>query len=153
CNTGHPPKGEITELSADDWAAGMDIAFMYLVHLMNKATPSLMKTKGSVVAISTYAAVEPSLDFPVSSVARAALSAYIKLYADRYAKNGIRINSVQPGFIDTFDVSAEKLDRIPLNRPGKRGEIADTVAFLLSDSAGYITGQNIRVDGGLSRSI
>lgn len=153
CNTGHPPKGDLLEITGDEWSEGMDLAFMCLVHLMRKATPYLKDSKGSVVAISTFAAVEPSLDFPVSSVARAALGAFIKLYADRFGGEGVRINSVLPGYIETFEVAEEKINRIPLDRPGKRDEIANTVSFLLSDAAGYITGQNIRVDGGLSRSL
>ncbi|MFA0962617.1 SDR family oxidoreductase [Roseivirga sp. BDSF3-8] len=153
CNTGHPPKGELLQLTIDQWQEGFDIALFHLIHLVKVATPYLEKSRGAVVSISAFGAVEPSLDFPVSSVVRAALGAFSKLYADKYGEKGIRINNVLPGFIDTFDVSDERLNLIPLHRAGKKTEIADTVAFLLSDSAGYITGQNIRVDGGLTRSL
>jgi NAD(P)-dependent dehydrogenase (short-subunit alcohol dehydrogenase family) len=97
--------------------------------------------------------VEPALAFPVSSTIRAGLSAFTKLYADRYAPSGIRMNNVLPGFIDSYPESAENLAAIPADRYGRVEEVAATVAFLLSDAAGYITGQNIRVDGGITRSL
>ena len=75
------------------------------------------------------------------------------MYADRYAEAGIRMNSVLPGYIDSLDHQPETAQSIPMKRIGTVEEIARTVAFLLSDDAGYITGQNLRVDGGLTRSV
>ncbi len=103
--------------------------------------------------VSTFSAFEPSPASPVSSALRAALGGFTKLYADEYAAHGIRMNNVLPGFVESYPVDADTVRRIPMGRPGTLCEIARTVAFLLSEDAGYITGQNIRVDGGLTRSV
>lgn len=153
-NTGHPPKGELIELSDDDWHAGLDLVLLHTVRLARRLTPLFLdQGHGSIVNISTFAAFEPSLDFPISSALRAGLGAYTKLYADRYGAHGIRMNSVLPGFIDSYPESDAVVARIPAKRYGKVEEIAATVAFLMSDAAAYINGQNLRVDGGLARSV
>jgi NAD(P)-dependent dehydrogenase (short-subunit alcohol dehydrogenase family) len=108
---------------------------------------------GAIVNISTYGVFEPEPAFPVSGAMRAALAGFTKLYADQYAAEGIRMNNVLPGFIDSLPESEERRARIPMGRYGRVDEIAKTVRFLLSADAGYITGQNIRVDGGITRSV
>jgi len=154
CNTGHPPKGDLLSLSDSSWHEGLDVVFLNVVRLARLVTPCMEKQGGgSIVAISTFGAVEPSLSFPISSALRAGLGAFIKLYADRYGDSGIRINNVLPGFIETYEVAEETRAQIPLGRPGFTDEVAGTVAFLLSEDAGYLTGQSIRVDGGITRSV
>ena len=111
------------------------------------------KGGGSIVNISSFGAEEPNLAFPTSSTIRAGLSAYVKLFADKYGKDGIRMNNILPGFVDSYNVSDEIRSAIPLGREAAVSEIAKTAAFLLSEEASYITGQNIRVDGGLGRSM
>jgi NAD(P)-dependent dehydrogenase (short-subunit alcohol dehydrogenase family) len=106
-----------------------------------------------ILNISTFAAFEPDPVFPTSGVFRAGLAAYAKLYADQYAADNIRMNNVLPGFIDSLPEKQEFKDRIPMQRYGKTEEVAGVIAFLASDEAGYITGQNIRVDGGITRSV
>jgi NAD(P)-dependent dehydrogenase (short-subunit alcohol dehydrogenase family) len=96
---------------------------------------------------------EPDARFPVSATLRAALGSFCKLYADAEAKHGIRMNNVLPGFVDSLPVKADNLSAIPMGRYARVDEIARTVAFLCSADAGYITGQNLRVDGGLTRSV
>ena len=84
---------------------------------------------------------------------RAGLAAYTKLFADSYAAQNIRMNNVLPGFIDSLPEKSEFRERIPMQRYGTTEEIAEVIFFLASEGAGYITGQNIRVDGGVTRSV
>lgn len=153
CNTGHPPKGDLLSLTDSAWYQGMDMVFLNVVRLARLVTPMMeAQGGGSIVAISTFGAVEPSLSFPVSSSLRAGLGAFVKLYSNRYAGSGIRMNCVLPGFVDSYEVDEEIMAAIPMGRPGLTEEVAGTVAFLLSEDAGYLTGQSVRVDGGISRS-
>jgi NAD(P)-dependent dehydrogenase (short-subunit alcohol dehydrogenase family) len=153
-STGHPPSGRLLEISDADWHAGMDLVLLNVVRLARLVTPIFLRQGGgSIVNISTFAAFEPSLRFPVSAALRAALGSFAKLYADDYASYGVRMNNVLPGFVESYPVDGETLRQIPMGRAGTVREIAKTVAFLLSDEAGYITGQNLRVDGGITRSV
>jgi NAD(P)-dependent dehydrogenase (short-subunit alcohol dehydrogenase family) len=153
-NTGHPPKGDLLAIEDEQWHAGLDLIVLNVARVLRRVTPTfLAQGGGAVVNISSFAADAPEQAMPVSSALRAALSSFTRLYADRYAKDNIRINSVLPGFIDSWPETPEIVARIPVGRFGKTQEIAQTVAFLLSDAAGYITGQNIRVDGGIVRAL
>jgi len=153
-NTGHPPKGPLLEISDEQWHAGLDLAVLNVVRMSRLVTPIMQAAGGgAIVNISTFAAYEPDPGFPVSASLRAALGSFVKLYADTYAADGIRMNNVLPGFIESYPVDENTVARIPMGRSGTVEEIAKTVAFLLSDGAGYITGQNIKVDGGITRSV
>ena len=153
-SAGHGPRAPILELSDDDWHAGMDVYFLNVVRPTRLVTPIMQQQQsGVIINISTFAAFEPDPVFPTSGVFRAGLAAYTKLFSDKYAAENIRMNNVLPGFIDSLPEKKEFRDRIPMQRYGKTEEIADVIAFLASDSAGYITGQNIRVDGGITRSV
>lgn len=153
-NTGHPPKGKLLEIPNEDWHKGLDLVLLNVVSMARLVTPIMIaQGGGAIVNISTFATFEPDAAFPVSSSLRAALAGYTKLYADQYASQGIRMNNVLPGFIDSYPESEANLQRIPAGRYGQVAEIGQTVRFLLSDGAGYITGQNLRVDGGITRSV
>jgi NAD(P)-dependent dehydrogenase (short-subunit alcohol dehydrogenase family) len=153
-NTGNPPKGELLDIPDDDWHLGLDMLVLNVVRMARLITPIFIEHGGgAMVNISTFSAFEPDLSFPVSSTLRAGLASFVRLYAERYAEAGIRMNNVLPGYMDNYPASEDTLARIPMKRAAKVGEIAKTVRFLLSADAGYITGQNIRADGGLTHSI
>jgi NAD(P)-dependent dehydrogenase (short-subunit alcohol dehydrogenase family) len=153
-NTGHAPKGELLDLTDDDWRAGFDLLYLNVVRVARLVTPALLARKaGSVVNISSFGAVEPSLKFPVSSALRAALGAYAKLYSQRYAGSGLRMNNVLPGYIDTHPADEATRAGIPAGRAGAAEEVARVVGFLASDESSYVTGQSLLVDGGLVRGV
>lgn len=153
-SAGHGPKGKILEISDDDWHLAMDVYLLNVVRIARLVTPILQSGDGgSIVNISTFAAFEPDATFPTSGAMRASLAAFTKLYADEFASSKIRMNNILPGFIDSLPEKDAFRSRIPMGRYGTMDEIAETAAFLLSDGAAYLTGQNIRVDGGLTRSV
>lgn len=153
-HTGHPPKGDLLDLADESWVLGNEMMVLSVQRMARLVTPHMLQQgKGAFVNITTFAAFEPSLKFPVSCAYRAAVGAFTKLYADRYAANNIRMNALLPGYVDSLDHKPETAQGIPMGRVGKVDEIAKTAAFLLSDDAGYITGQNIRVDGGITRHV
>lgn len=153
-STGSAPAGDILEIADADWHAGADMVLLNVVRIARLVTPIMRRQGGGAfVNISTFAAFEPASAYPVSSCMRAALAGYTKLFADRYAAEGIRMNNVLPGMIDNYPEDPAVRARIPSGRYGRVEEIAKTVAFLASDDAGYITGQNVRVDGGLARGL
>jgi NAD(P)-dependent dehydrogenase (short-subunit alcohol dehydrogenase family) len=132
----------------------MDVYLLSAVRPARLVTPVMQRQKGgAIVNISTAWAFEPSAMFPTSAVARAGLAAFTKIFADTYAADNVRMNNVLPGWIDSLPATDERRRSVPLGRYGRTEEIAATVAFLASEGAGYITGQNIRVDGGLTRSV
>ncbi|WP_316859301.1 SDR family oxidoreductase [uncultured Cohaesibacter sp.] len=153
-SAGHGPRAPILEISDDDWHKGMEVYFLSAVRPIRLVTPIMeAQGRGAIVNISTAWAIQPTAMFPTSTAFRASLGAFTKIYSDDYASKGIRINNVMPGWIDSLPEVDERRDSVPMERYGKSSEIAATIAFLLSEEAGYITGQSIRVDGGVIRSI
>ncbi len=153
-HTGHPPKGDLLEISDADWSYGLDLIILSVIRMCRLVTPQMEKQGGgAIVNVTTFSAFEPDLKFPLSSVLRAGIGSFTKLYADRYAAQNIRMNCVLPGFIDSLPHKPELAKTVPLGRIGTMREMAKTIAFLLSDDAGYITGQNLRVDGGVTRAV
>jgi len=153
-STGHPPSGDILDLTDNEWHGALDLIVLNVVRIARLVTPAMIRQGGgAIVNISTFSAFEPSPTFPLSSSLRAALAGFTKLYSDRYAAEGVRMNNILPGYIESFEIDDETRRSIPMQRQGSVAEIAKTAAFLLSDDSGYITGQNIRVDGGITRSV
>lgn len=153
-SAGHGPRAPLVEITDEGWHQGVDIYFLSAVRPIRAVTPIMeAQGAGAILNITTFATFEPDPAFPTSGVARAGLAAFVKLYADQYAAKGIRINNLLPGFIDSLPEKDVFKQRIPMGRYGRVEEIAATAAFLVSEGAGYITGQNIRVDGGITRSV
>ena len=153
-SAGHGPRAGVLELTDEQWHTGLDVYLMNVIRPTRLVAPHMQAQKsGTIVNISTAWAFEPSAMFPTSAVFRAGLAAFTKLFTDSYAADNVRMNNVLPGWIDSLPATDARRDSVPMKRYGKAEEIAATIAFLVSDGAGYITGQNIRVDGGLMRSV
>lgn len=153
-NTGHAAKGELLALTDQEWHTGLDLLLLNVVRMTRLVTPAMVQRgSGAIVNISSFAAAEPGLKFPISAVLRASLGNYAKLYSQRYAGQGIRMNNVLPGYIDTYPVDESTRRTIPMGREGSPSEVAKVVGFLLSADASYITGESLLVDGGVVRAV
>lgn len=153
-SAGHGPKGPILEISDEDWHQGMEYYLMNVIRPTRLITPLMQgQGGGAIINISTFAAFEPDPLFPTSGVFRAGLAAFTKLYSDKYAADNIRMNNILPGFIDSLPETDDRKARIPMGRYGRAEEVSSMISLLASDHGGYMTGQNLRIDGGLTRAV
>lgn len=149
----HGPRAPVLELTDEQWHTGMEVYLLNVIRATRLVAPVMQQQQGGVIVnISTAWAFEPSPMFPTSAVFRAGLAAFTKLFADEYAASNVRMNNVLPGWIDSLPATDARRSSVPMQRYGTSEEVAATIAFLASDGAAYITGQNLRVDGGLMRS-
>lgn len=153
-SAGHGPKGDLLSISDEDWHKGMEYYLMNVIRPTRLVTPIMQaQGGGAILNISTFAAFEPDPLFPTSGVFRAGLASFTKLFADKYAADNIRMNNILPGFIDSLPETEDRRARIPIGRYGTQAEVSAMVSYLASDAAAYVTGQNWRIDGGLTRSV
>ena len=151
-HVGGPPKGDLLEIEDEDWDKANQMIIKPVVWIAKLVTPIMLEQGGgSIVNITTFSAFEPSLTFPTSSVYRAGVSSFTKLFSDRYGADNIRMNCLLPGFTDSLNLPDEFAKLSSLNRLARAEEQAKAAAFLLSDDSSYITGQSIRSDGGVTR--
>ncbi len=153
-SAGHGPRAPILEITDEQWLTGLDVYLMNVIRSARLVTPIMQAQKGgAIINISTAWAFEPSAMFPTSAVFRAGLAAFTKIFVDSFAADNVRMNNVLPGWIDSLPATEERRTSVPLGRYGTADEIAATIAFLASEGAAFITGQNIRVDGGMTRGV
>lgn len=153
-SAGHGPRAPILEISDEDWHRGMEVYLLNVIRATRLVTPFMQQQKGgAIINISSAWTFEPTDMFPTSAVFRAGLASFTKIFTQTYAGDNIRMNNVLPGWIDSLPGTDERRDSVPLKRYGTSEEVAATIAFLASEGAAYITGQNLRVDGGVTRSV
>ena len=153
-SAGHGPRAPIIEITDEDWHKGMEVYLLPIIRTTRLVAPIMVAGGGgAIINISTAWAFEPSAMFPTSAVFRAGLASYTKIFADDFAPKNVRMNNILPGWIDSLPATEARRQSVPMGRYGRADEIAATVAFLASDGGGYITGQNLRVDGGITRSV
>lgn len=153
-HVGGPPKGDLLDIADEDWDKANQMVIKPVVKLAKLVTPVMIaQGGGAIVNVTTFSALEPSLTFPTSSVYRAGVSAFTKLYSDRYADQNIRMNCLLPGFTDSLDLPQKYADMSPMKRLATAQEQAKAAAFLLTDDSSFITGQSLRSDGGLTRHL
>ncbi len=151
-HVGGPPKGDLLDISEEDWDRANAMVIKPVLRMAKLLTPVMeAQGGGSIVNITTFSAFEPSLTFPTSSVYRAGVSSFTKLFSDRYGPANIRMNCLLPGFTDSLDLPQKYADMSALGRLARAEEQAKVAAFLLTDDSSYITGQSLRVDGGVTR--
>ncbi len=153
-HVGGPPKGDLLEIDEAEWDRAHEMVLKPVIRMAKLLTPVMeAQGGGSIVNITTFSAFEPSLIFPTSSVYRVGVSSFTKLYSDRYGPANIRMNCLLPGFTDSLDLPQKYADMSALGRLGRAEEQARAAAFLLTDDSSYITGQSLRVDGGVTRAM
>lgn len=153
-SSGHGPRAPILEITDEQWHLGLDTYLMNIIRATRLVIPIMEKQNaGVIINISSAWTFEPSDLFPTSAIFRAGLASFTKILADQYAAKNIRVNNILPGWIDSLPETEQRRQSVPLQRYGTSEEIAATISFLASQGAGYITGQNIRVDGGITRSV
>ena len=151
-HVGGPPKGDLLEIDDGDWDKANRMIIKPVISVAKLVTPIMLEQGGgSIVNITTFSAFEPSLTFPTSSVYRAGVSSFTKLFSERYGAKNIRMNCLLPGFTDSLNLPDEFAQLSSLKRLARAEEQAKVAAFLLSDDSSYITGQSIRSDGGVTR--
>lgn len=169
-NAGGPPAGLIRDLTDEQWRSAFELTLMSTVRMIRAALPH-MSAGSAILTITSSSIVEPIERLGLSTVMRSGVAGLVKTLADELAGDGIRVNNLIPGRIDTDrvmqldqgaaertgkhidQVRAENAAKIPLKRLGSIDEFGAAAAFLLSPAASYITGASLRVDGGAMRSI
>ncbi|AME26265.1 hypothetical protein AXG89_20445 [Burkholderia sp. PAMC 26561] len=142
-------------ITREAWHEALDLLVLGTVSTANFATPHLLASGGgAIVAISVMEASEPRLRYLLGPV-RSALHGFTRLYSDRYAASGTRMNCVLPGLLENAVLNSDMQlpHTIPMGRTGKLEEIAETIAFLVCPASSYVTGQLLLADGGLNRGI
>ena len=156
-NAGIGSLARTVDLDPAEWRKVMAIDLDAVFYAFRKALPHLIERRGSIVNTASISGLAADYGFTAYNVAKAGLIAFTRVMAIDYAAQGVRVNSISPGFTATplvammpESVTADFLNRVPMRRAGTAEEMAAAVCFLASDAASYITGHNLIVDGGLT---
>jgi 3-oxoacyl-[acyl-carrier protein] reductase len=171
-NAGGPPAKGFLATTIEEWKRAVDLNFMSAVYFAHQVIPHMQKKKwGRIIAITSVAIKQPVADLVYSNAVRAAVVGLVKSLANEFGKDGILVNNVGPGYTATERLKELARSRsagsgktekeifegwaadAPLKRLGDPRELADTIVWLASDRASYITGQTILVDGGLYKGL
>jgi 3-oxoacyl-[acyl-carrier protein] reductase len=171
-NVGGPPPGLAAEMTDEQWHDGFELTFFSAVRLSHLVIPVMRQRKwGRIINLLSMAIKEPEDNLAISTVARTAVAAYAKILALEVAKDGITVNNVLPGSIETdrLQVVAEMQARfhgrdpahgmddrrghVAAGRFGRPEEMADLISFLASERGGFITGTSVLIDGGQIRAV
>ena len=159
-NVGRGVRSSFASANRDLWFSGFETNLMSAVYAARAVLPYMQNQQwGRIINITALSATEPNEELAVSNVAKSGLLSLSKTLSRELAGDNILVNAVSPGLIhspqnDRYFSEAERraaTARIPMGRFGSPEEFADAVTFLCSPKAGYITGQNLIIDGGMSR--
>lgn len=170
-NAGGPPAKGFLATTIEEWKRAVEMNFMSTVYFAHEVIPHMQKNKwGRIITITSITTKQPVADLVYSNAVRAAVVGLVKSLANEFGKDGILVNNVGPGFTATdrlkelaharsaggksekeiFDGWAADT---AVKRLGEPRELADTIVWLASERASYITGQTILVDGGLYKGL
>ena len=167
-NLGPPPMSRPSEAGDQQWNDAMENNFMSVVRMCREVIPFMKQQQwGRIINILAAEIKQPEHGTALSTSSRLAVAGYAKSLANELASFNITVNNVLPGLVLTERVNAlfqeeglrsgkggeevmkRAIDTVPMRRAGKPEELGDLIAFLTSDRAGYITGANVQMDGGL----
>ena len=171
-NAGGPPAKGFLAASLEDWQRALDANFLSTVYFAREVIPHMQRNRwGRIITITSITTKQPVADLVLSNAVRAAVVGLVKSLANEFGKDGILVNNVGPGFTATdrlkelaksrsaasgksqqeiFDAWASDA---PLKRLGEPREVAETIVWLASDRASYVTGQTVLADGGVYKGL
>ena len=171
-NAGGPPAGGFSDFNVDDYRKAVELNLLSTISLCQKVVPQMQKQKwGRIVMMTSVSVKQPIDNLILSNTVRTGVIGFMKSLSNEVAKDGITANSICPGYTKTQRVENlakaftdcgkgsiedfyKKLEaEIPMKRIGSPEEFAQSVAFLVSEGAGYITGVSLKVDGGFAKGL
>jgi len=171
-NAGGPPAKGFLAASLEDWRKAVDANFLSAVYFAREVIPHMQRKRwGRIVTITSITTKQPVADLVLSNAVRAAVVGLVRSLANEFGKDGILVNNVGPGYTATVRLKELAKARSSaqgkaeqeffdgwaadsaLHRVGEPREVAETIVWLASDRASYITGQTILVDGGAYKGL